>query len=444
MKQLLIIATVFFLIGSIGCKKNKTDKTTEQLVKDTALSYARDIYTWYNQIPSSLKADNYKDPNAIMQAIRPYSQEPGFTNPVDRFSFGVLQSEWDNISSGVEADFGMRVFFRTVNDLRVSSVDKNGPAGTAGVQRGWRINSINGVAINDTSQSNFIVNTVYAAPTTRFIFTLPDNSTREVTLNSRVFTNNPFLVDSVYTYGTNKIGYFVLNSFLGDTNQVRKDFDRVFNRFSAAGVNDVVVDLRYNGGGFVMLAAYMLNYLVPSAGNNQLMLTYQYNDKYAARFNSSLTFAKKGNLNLTRVFFIVSKQSASASEMAINCMKPFVDVKIVGPGNTYGKPVGFFPIPTGSWYIFPVSFRTINKNNEANFFNGFAPDHIAPDGLDKNWGDVNESCLSKAIRYITTGSWARLAPTDMNEVNEQLRIVPANLQLDAPAFKGMVVKPLKL
>jgi C-terminal processing protease CtpA/Prc len=376
-----------------------------------------------------------------MQAIRPYSTESGYPNPVDRWSFGVLKKDWDDFSSGVEADFGMRVFFRTSNDLRVASVDRNGAAGQAGVQRSWRISSINGTAINDTSQSNLIINAVYYSTSTRFGFTLPDNSTRDITLNAGTFINNPFLVDSVYTYGSNKIGYFVLNSFLGDTSQVRNNFDRIFNKFSANGVNDVVFDLRYNGGGYVMLAEYLLNYLVPSSANNQVMLTYQYNDKYATRFNSSLNFVKKGNLNLSRVFFIVSKQSASASEMTINSIKPFLDVKLVGPTNSHGKPVGFFPISSGrDWYVFPVSFRTVNKNGEANFFNGFATDYTAADGLDKNWGDANESCLSRAIRFITTGSWARIASEDESILKQQQRIVNTNSYLDLPAFKGMVVK----
>ncbi len=445
MNRIIFSAMFLLIVALTACKKNKNNnnKTTDQLVKDTTLSYARDIYIWYNNIPSSLNAQSYADPNKIMEAIRPYSIEPGFSAPVDRWSFAMLQSEWNQVSSGVEADFGMRVFFRTSTDLRVASVDKNGAAGIANIKRGWKINSINGVPINDTSQSNFIINAVYYSPTTTFNFILPDNTTRNITLSSQVFTNNPFLLDSVYTIGSNKIGYFVLNSFLGDTNQVRTDFNRVFNRFATAGVNDVVVDLRYNGGGYVMLAEYMLNYLVPSAGNGQTMLTYSFNDKYT-RFNSTLTFSKKGTMNLNRVFFIVSKQSASASEMAINCIKPFLDVKLVGPSNTHGKPVGFYPIPVGNWYMFPVSFRTINKNNEANFFNGFAPDHIAADGLDKNWGDVDETCLSKAIKYITTGSWARMAPTDMTDVNEQLRLIPSNSKLDMPAFKGMVARPLKM
>jgi hypothetical protein len=437
MKRFHILILLSVLVSFASCKKSKKERSYDEIVMDTVVSYTKEIYLWYNQLPSTLPGNT---PDAVMNNIRQYSKEPGFSSPVDRWSFAITKAEWNNISSGVAADFGMRVFFRNSTDLRVASVDKNGPAGAAGVQRGWKINSINGVTINDTSQSNFIVNTVYAAPTSRFNLTLPDNTTREVTLNSQIFTGNPFLLDSIYTIGSNKIGYFVLNSFLGDTTQMRNNFDRIFNKFIAAGVNDVVIDLRYNSGGYVSLSQYLLNWIVPSAGNGQVMFTEAYNDKYASRFNETELFQKKGSLNLNRVFFIVSKQSASASELTINSMRPFTEVKLIGPTSTHGKPVGFGGWSAGSWYFFPVSFKTINKNNEANYYNGFAPDYISADGLDKNWGDVNEACLFRAIRFITTGSWARLAPVDETLAREQARIVQANVHLDEPQLKGMFGK----
>lgn len=434
MKRFHITLLAVAVLSLAACKKNKKERSYDEIVMDTVVSYTKEIYLWYNQLPSTLPGTT---PPEVMSGIRQFSKEPGFTNPVDRWSFAVSKTEWNNISTGVAADFGMRVFFRTSSDLRVASVDRNGPAGIAGVQRGWKINNINGVAINDTSQSNFIVNTVYAAPTTRFTFQLPDNSTRELTLNSQIFTGNPFVMDSVYTAGSSKIGYFVLNSFLGDTAQMRNNFDRIFNKFITAGVNDVVIDLRYNGGGYVSLAQYLLNWIVPSAGNGQMMFTEAYNDKYASRFNETVAYQKRGTLNLSRIFFIVSKQSASASELTINSIRPFLDVKLVGPTNTHGKPVGYGGYSAGPWYFFPVSFKMINKNNEANYYNGFAPDYVSADGLDRNWGDVNEACLFRAIRFITTGSWSRLAPIDEAVANEQARIAPANVHLDEPKLKGM-------
>jgi hypothetical protein len=437
MKRLHISILAVLLVSFAACKKNKKERSYDEIVMDTVVAYTKEIYLWYNQLPATLPGNT---PDAVMNNIRQYSKEPGFSAPVDRWSFAITKAEWNNISSGVGADFGMRVFFRNTTDLRVASVDRNGPAGAAGVQRGWKINSINGVTINDTSQSNFIVNTVYASPTTRFNFTLPDNSTRDVTLNSQIFAGNPFMTDSVYAFGASKIGYFVLNSFLGDTTQMRNNFDRIFNKFINAGVNDVVIDLRYNSGGYVSLSQYLLNWIVPNAGNGQVMFTEAYNDKYASRFNETAVFQKKGNLNLNRIFFIVSKQSASASELTINSIRPFMDVKLIGPTSTHGKPVGYGGWSAGNWYFFPVSFRTINKNNEANYFNGFTPDNISADGLDKNWGDVNEACLSRAIRFITTGSWSRLAPVDEILAREQALIAPANVHLDAPKLKGMFGK----
>ena len=92
MNKILFSVLVLLTLTTIACKKNKnTNKTTDQLVKDTTISYARDIYIWYKNIPTSINAQSYSDPNKIMEAIRPYSIEPGFTNPVDRWSFAMLQ-----------------------------------------------------------------------------------------------------------------------------------------------------------------------------------------------------------------------------------------------------------------------------------------------------------------------------------------------------------------
>jgi hypothetical protein len=125
--------------------------------------------------------------------------------------------------------------------------------------------------------------------------------------------------------------------------------------------------------------------------------------------NQTTNFQKMGNLNLNDIYFIVGRGTASASELLINNLKPYMDVRLVG-GNTHGKPVGYFPIPVGDWYIFPVSFRTTNKNNEGNYFSGFPVNAQVADGLDKDWGDTNESSLASVIRNITTGSFAREAP----------------------------------
>lgn len=438
-----------FLLASLAslallqaCKKNDVSNNSNpstggstsptSAVKDTAAMYAKDIYLWYNQIPATFNGQSYADPNAIMEAIRQYSNEPGFSAPVDKWSFAMKQSEWNNLSNGVSADFGMNVFFFKEGDLRVKSVERTSPAGIAGIRRGWRITKINGSTNIATSNADFISNAVWNSSNGNFTFQKPDGSTVDIGLTSATYQEHPVYLDTVYTISSKKIGYLSFNSFLGDTNQVYSEFSRVFNKFANAGISDLIVDLRYNGGGYVSVQQKLADWLAPSSANGQLMMKEQFNDKYT-QYNSVDNFKKLGSLNLSKIYFIVSHNTASASELLINNLKPFVNVQLVGPSKTYGKPVGFFPIDDGDWYIFPVSFRSTNNQGQGNYFNGMDLNSQVADGLDKDWGDVTETCLQSAISNITTGAY-RLASTS----GEAVRMQGVNDVLSAPEFKGAV------
>lgn len=112
-----------------------------------------------------------------------------------------------------------------------------------------------------------------------------------------------------------------------------------------------------------------------------------------------------------------------------------MNVVLVGPSKTYGKPVGFFPIPVGDWYIFPVSFRSTNKNGEGNYFDGLALNNQVADGLNKDWGDVNESALKSVLQFAGTGAFRTQS---MDQYKENVQVVSGNKVLDEPFFKGMV------
>jgi carboxyl-terminal processing protease len=426
-----------------ACKKNDlsnnltptptptTGSTSASALKDTAIADARDIYLWYSQIPSTFNAQTYSDPNTIMEAVRQYSNEPGFSAPVDKWSFGMKQTDWDNLSNGVSGDFGMSVFFFKEGDLRVKSVERSSPAGLAGIRRGWRITKINGSTNIATSNADFISNAVWSSQTGTFTFTKPDGSSVDLNLAAASYKEHPVYLDSIYNVGSKKVGYFSFNSFLGDTTELYNEFSRVFSKFAAANINDLVVDLRYNGGGYVTVQQKLADWLVPASGNGQLMMKEQFNDKYT-QYNSTDYFQKLGSLNLSRIYFIVSHNTASASELLINNLKPFVDVQLVGPSKTYGKPVGFFPIPVGDWYIFPVSFRSTNKNGQGNYFNGMDLNSTVSDGLDKDWGDVTETCLQSALSNISTGAYR------VQSTGETIQMKSVNDVLSAPEFKGAV------
>lgn len=440
--QRLLMTGLVSMILLQACKKNDVTNnlapspvpgttTTANALKDTTLLYSKDLYLWYNQIPSTLNAQTYSDPNAVMEGIRQYSNEPGFSTPVDKWSFAMKKMEWDNLSSGIAGDFGMSVFFFKEGDLRVKSVERSSPAGVAGIRRGWRITKINGSTNTSTTNADFISNAVWGSGNGSFSFQKPDGTTVDLALHAGTYQEHPVYLDSIYTINSKKIGYFSFNSFLGDTTELYNEFARVFNRFANAGISDLVVDLRYNGGGYVTVQQKLANWLAPSAAHGQLMMKEQFNDKYT-EFNTTDNFHKLGSLNLSRIYFIVSRSTASASELLINNLKPFMNVQLIGPGKTYGKPVGFFPVPVGDWYIFPVSFRSTNKNGQGNYFNGMELNHQVADGLDKDWGDITESCLQSALTNITTGVYKAAT------VRETLGIRAVNDVLSAPEFKGAI------
>lgn len=449
MKSRLFLSLLLGLGLLSACKKDDVQApdqpsdpngpVTAADLKDSAVAYSRDIYLWYNQIPSNFNGRSYDNLDGLMTAIRQYSTEPGFTGPVDRWSFGVTKAEWDGVSAGIAGDFGMDVFFRTEGDLRVKYVEKESPAGKAGIRRGWRITKINGSTDIKSTNGSFIVKAVWESPNSSFTFVKPDGGTVDLSLSAGTYRERPLYLDTVYSVNSAKVGYMVYNSFMGDTASTYNDFQRVFNRFANAGVTDVVVDLRYNGGGYVTVQEKLANYLVNSSASGSLMMKQQFNDKYT-RYNSTTNFRKQGSLNANRLFFIVSGSTASASELLINNLKPYMDVKLVGPRSTYGKPVGYFPIPVGDWYIFPVSFRTTNKNGEGNYFNGIPVNNTAPDGLDKDWGDVTESSLASVLSYVGTGAFRTQAESTLSTeaARYKSQTSAANEVLDRPSFKGMV------
>jgi carboxyl-terminal processing protease len=369
--------------------------------------------------------------------IRKYSKETGFTDPVDHYSFAAKKADWNNISSGVAKDFGLNIFFLQQGDLRVRFVEPLSPAGIAGVRRGWKITKINGNTDITTSNADYIVANVYNSTSSTITFKKPDGNSIDISLTASTYQETPVYLDTVYTAGAKKVGYLVFTSFLGDTTAVYNRFQQVFSKFSTSGVTDVIVDIRYNGGGYVTMSQTLANYLVKSSANGSTMMTQKFNANYA-NLNETTKFVKQGSLDINNLYFIVSGNTASASELLVNNLKPYMNVKMVGD-TTYGKPVGFFPIGVGDWYIFPVSFRSTNSNGEGNYFGGISVDKIVDDGLDKDFGDVSESRLASVLSYINTGSFGYVPKgTALNSTLDNDLKAINNQKFNSKSFKGAI------
>ncbi|TMI90946.1 MAG: hypothetical protein E6H06_17040, partial [Bacteroidetes bacterium] len=330
-------------------------------------------------------------------------------------------------------------------------------AGQAGVQRGWYISKINGTAIGYDQPSVDILNNVFFGTTTSasFEFKKPDGTTATANLSKTSFTANSVLYKTVIDAGTKKVGYLVFNQFFGQPS--RDELAQAFSYLQGQGINDLVVDLRYNPGGSVDTEDTLSNFIAPSASNNQIMYQYIFNQTlqnnqhqliraklgYGNIFSSSantVKFQKAGSLNLPRVFFIVTGNTASASELLINNLRPYMDVKLIGD-TTYGKPVGFFPIPIYNYDIYPISFKTVNSAGSADYYTGFAPDKLVADGVNKNWGDITEPSLAAALEYISTGSFGRFSAASLNlQMLAMKQTKSANRALNENKFSGMFIE----
>jgi carboxyl-terminal processing protease len=441
-KFLQSFALLLMFAFSFSCKKdtqkNEEELTPQAKINDSAMAYIREAYLWYEQVPSSFSGRSFSNLENLMTSIRQFSREPGFANPVDRFSFAIEKEVWDNVSTGSSKDFGLGIFFPTEGDLRIRYVERNSPAEKAGIKRGWRITRINNITNISTTNAAEIVQAVYVFSSITLTVVRNDGTIGNYGLDAADYYADPILLDSIYRDGAKKTGYLVFNSFLGDRAQVGQSFNQIFTKYGAEGVTDMVLDLRYNGGGFVSVKEELANWLAPAQANGQLMMRQQFN-KNLQQFNESINFQKKGNLALNRLFVIVSASTASASELLVNNLTPHMQVIILGPSPSNGKPVGYFPIPVGKEYIFPVSFRSVNSRGEGNYFNGFQPARQTVDAMDRDWGDTNDPSLAAALRFIQTGSFGALRPEPRILTGVSAEVMKCNAWIESRNFKGAVV-----
>jgi len=518
-----MIVMLFGLSVFISCKKNTPEPeetipptttpatgTRAELTKDSMFLYAKELYYWNTSLPSYdvFNPRSYSSNESELYALTQYTTDPATGKPYE-FVSGSSEPKYsflDYVSTsgktaalkadvnGTANDYGFSVDYYSVNDLRVNYVYPNSPASAQGLTRGCKLTSINGRTNLSYSNStiNFLNGAIFGTNASiTLTFQDLNGTVKNVVVNSASYTVNPILYTHVYTVGTKKVGYIVFNSF---TNNVTTTLNNVFNNFSTEGVTELIVDLRYNGGGYVSTATQIINLAAPVAQNGNTMYTTHYNSylqnlttaqrkasvlahqplldnagklqtfttgvngKYATYADLDYTlngadnvekFSKSGSLALGRVYFLVSGLTASASELTINSLKPVMDVKVVGV-TTYGKPVGFFPIRINDFDMYIPEFETKNQNGVGGYYSGLTVDKSAFEDVTKNWGDVSETLLYYALTYAEKGSFidppAKTASLKTTSVAIQDKLSSADIQtihttLDQHRFKGMVMKP---
>lgn len=426
-----------------------------------------EVYYWTDQMPSD--GNKNQDPIDYFKSLR---------NANDRFSHIVPNyQDLMNSLNGVSREAGYEYQLFGANDSQtdvwavISYVKGNSPAKEAGLKRGDVIHKINGQTITRSNYRELIgkVSETHSIGFMRYEEEAEDLVDQpELTLQTIELAENPNFMDSVYTIGGHKIGYYVYNFFSpgGSQKEYDRQMDQVILDFKNKGITDVILDLRYNSGGAISSATNLASLVGRSVDDSKVFYENRWNSLYQKYWESKEDgddilrgkFINKAdkigdNLASGRIYILVGSGSASASELIINGLKPYMDVYLIGD-KTRGKNVGSIPIENkkdadNDYGLLPIVFQIYNSQGFSDYSNGFVPnDEVNDFKLPmKALGDVEERLLARALEVIT-GSGARMRPVEeedryqldpiMSSMDNKLRT--NRLIYDEPMPEGMMIE----
>lgn len=397
-------------------------------------SYMDDWYFWYRVSPQP-DATGFAAVSDYFRALLYAGASPAF--PADRWSnVQSTESFTRFFGDGATLGYGVAVAgLETDGDssrpLWVRQVDPGSPAAAAGVVRGDQIISLNGrPATEAIAARDFAALGANAAGDRLTLVLRNGGADRTLTLTAAVYNLVPVLPQAVVTSaGGRKLGVLQVNQMIS---QATAPLDAAFAQFRAQGVQDLVLDLRYNGGGLVSLGGTLASYIGGSRSAGQRYATLIYNDRHQAS-NTPFDFSLPGNaLSLPRVFVLQGPRTCSASEQLINGLAGAgVEVIAIG-GTTCGKPVGFNPVAAcGSTYSV-VNFESQNRLGTGRYFDGLAATCAVAEDFGVAQNGSSDPLLAGALQYADSGQCARSAPLP--------RAARATRVREPGGFEGMLAR----
>lgn len=488
-----------------------TTGTRQQLTLDSIFLYAKDIYYWNDKLPTydafnprqytsgSTDVANYN--TALLNVAKystPFEWTVGATSPKFSYIFDKTNKNPTAVINPVSSvdlegngnDLGIRFgLYGSESNyvVYVTAVYQNSPADKLGFVRGDVIKKINGVSYgsNYGAEVNSLNSALGGSSVVLEGFKGDGSTPFNLTVTKGIFGSNPIYKTKVFDAGAKKIGYLAYARFSNAANS-NTVLENAFTSFATAGVTDLIIDLRYNGGGYVSTAENLINLIAPTGtsgvmfseyfnatmqagnakilanqplldangkiryGSNGAMLTYA-NVNYTVAGNTT-NFAKKGTLgNVRNIVFIISSSTASASELVINSLKPHMTVKLVGR-TSYGKPIGFFPITLENKYdVYYSLFETKNSLGQGGYYSGMVPDidvsEVPAGTVMYDFGDARDNYIKNAIQAlgaVATNSERSVMSVKVSAKNAVSSSNVINTDFTDREFKGMVENRLKL
>ena len=355
-------------------------------------------YYWYQHLPSNVSPANFNSPEAYLEAVRFRPIDNSYSYITTAAANDAFYSDSQFIGFG----FGQQT---TTTEIRVLQVYDASPALEAGLSRGDRITHVNGQSVESMVLNGTIGNAF--GPTeigveAEISFLKPTSEERSARMVKRLVTIPTVSLTHVVDIDGRKVAYLFFRNFVRPSAAALND---AFAALKSAGVTELVLDLRYNGGGLVDIAVQLASLIGGARTSGQVMINWLHNDRIGPIANRVTRFNEtpEHTLNLERLVVITTRSSASASELIINSLRPYMPVAVIGD-STYGKPVGQYSFNFCEKVLVPVAFSLKNVNNEGDFFDGIAPTCTAPDDITHQLGDPAEASYAEALTFLRTGA----------------------------------------
>lgn len=481
------------LLMSVACS-DTNDIVVTPIVKDPVVTLnnslndfvwrgMNDAYYWQRDVPNladskrSVQDDyfkylnGYSDPEILFESL---IFDKGNT---DRFSWYIEDYDVQNaifrgVSDSFGFDFGLVRLCDDCDEILgfISYVVPDSPASDAGLKRGDLFNTFNGTELTEDNYT--VVNSYYSDNIISMGFAtivegviVPNN--KEVNLTLRVVMENPIFYSEIITNDQGKkIGYLVYNAF---NYTYHSELNDVFEEFKSNNIEELILDLRYNGGGQGLTTSFLASMIYGTASTEEVFAKIIYNSKhtndnyYYPFFDEAFIYDKDGEYsgqdvpinrlsNLSTLYVITSDDTASASELIINGLLPYMTVIKVGT-TTYGKNVGSHTVydspdftiegvnPSHTIALQPISSKAFNKLDQSDYTQGFTPDFEVIDYVSqmKDFGDREETLL-KATLDIIDGNVAKIYALKKPKIATD---VIFNSVDKKPFSKELLIEPFK-
>jgi carboxyl-terminal processing protease len=419
-----LILLLFALVSSCSQDDDASPDTAANThVNDWILENMEFWYLWNNELPAS--PDKTKAPDEFFQSL---------LSDDDRFSW--IQDDYQellNSLQGITKEAGFEyVLYKEDGSNNVITqilyVKPGSPAEGAGLKRGDVITKVNGQTPTTNNYQDVLKNLTSASFSITYKPLVIDeqrfDGEKAASLSTVVYTEDPNYLSKVVDINGKKVGYYVYNFFSSgtdsDANKYDSEMDAIFADFKAQGITDLVLDLRFNSGGSETSATNLASLITPDANNSKIFFKKEYNanveDEILKDPNAGPSFLQRnlvakaqnvGNEISGKVYILTGSRTASASELIINGVKPFMNVVLIGDV-TYGKNVGSISLyddedPENTWGMQPIVLKVYNSLDQSDYSAGFTPNIEEKDNqvIIYPLGDINEIMFNKALEQIT-------------------------------------------